>query len=42
MKKENLKAYAIVDGLTLGSGTGKSKKEAEQMAAKDALRKSAR
>ena len=36
------KADAIVDGITLGSGTGKSKKEAEQMAAKDALRKSAR
>ena len=40
--KPLFKAYAIVDGLTLGSGTGKSKKEAEQMTAKDALRKSAR
>lgn len=40
--KPLFKADAIVDGLTLGSGIGKSKKEAEQMAAKDALRKSAR
>ena len=40
--KPLFKADAIVDGITLGSGTGKSKKEAEQMAAKDALRKSAR
>ena len=36
------KASAKVDGIILGTGSGKTKKEAEQMAAKDALRKSAR
>lgn len=32
----------LVDNIILGSGSGKSKKEAEQQAAKDALKKSAR
>lgn len=32
----------VIDGITYGRGTGKSKKEAEQMAAKDALRKQAK
>ena len=36
------KVNVIVDGITLGSGTGKSKKEAEQNAAKMALSKCAR
>ena len=36
------RASAKVDNLTLGVGMGKTKKEAEQMAAKDALKKSAR
>ena len=29
----------IVDGIKFGTGSGKSKKEAEQMAAKDAISK---
>ena len=29
----------IVDGIKFGHGVGKSKKDAEQMAAKDAIRK---
>lgn len=36
------KAYAKVGGITMGTGIGKTKKEAEQMAAKSALNKSAR
>ncbi len=40
--KPLFKASAKVDGIILGNGIGKSKKDAEQMAAKDALRKSAR
>ena len=33
---------AIVDGIVLGTGTGSSKKSAEQMAAKEALSKQAK
>lgn len=36
------KVNVMVDGLVLGSGIGKSKKEAEQNAAADAIKKSAR
>jgi len=32
----------IVDGITFGSGIGKSKKEAEQQAAKGAIEKQAK
>ena len=35
-------ARAIVDGIVLGEGTGSSKKNAEQMAAKEALSKQAK
>ena len=33
--------HALVDGLVFGIGTGKSKKEAEQNAASDAIKKMA-
>ena len=35
-------ARAVVDGIVLGEGTGSSKKNAEQMAAKEALSKQAK
>ena len=39
---KTFKMQVLVDGIVFGTGIGKSKKEAEQSAAKDAIKKAAR
>ena len=39
---KRFKVNVLVDGIVFGTGIGKSKKEAEQASAKDAIKKAAR